>query len=173
MLVGESFSGPLALKLAAERPPGLKGVVLGASFARLNLPLKSVLAAASRFSARFVPMPALSWILLGRWANAKIIRLLKSVLSQVGPSVLSGRAREALTVDLLAQGIGVECPVLLLQARHDRLIPKNAVIDIGRVCPILEVKEIEGPHFLFQASYAECLSAIREFCRRLSARHGP
>src|SRR5438477_10571709 len=33
VLLGESFSGPLALMLAAEAPAGLRGVILCASFA--------------------------------------------------------------------------------------------------------------------------------------------
>src|SRR5262245_11899688 len=38
LVLGESFSGPLALLLAARRPPGLRGVILCASFARNPLP---------------------------------------------------------------------------------------------------------------------------------------
>lgn len=34
LLLGESFSGPLALMAAAEGPPGLLGVILCASFIR-------------------------------------------------------------------------------------------------------------------------------------------
>src|SRR5262245_44928334 len=37
-LLGWSFSGPLALLAAAERPPGLCGVILAASFARTPVP---------------------------------------------------------------------------------------------------------------------------------------
>ena len=33
VLLGESFSGPLAIMLAAEAPAGLRGVILSASFA--------------------------------------------------------------------------------------------------------------------------------------------
>lgn len=39
VLIGESFSGPLALKLAAERPAGLMGLVLVATFGRRPLPI--------------------------------------------------------------------------------------------------------------------------------------
>ena len=33
LLVGESFSRPIAIRIAASRPPGLRGLVLCASFA--------------------------------------------------------------------------------------------------------------------------------------------
>jgi pimeloyl-ACP methyl ester carboxylesterase len=35
VLLGESFSGPLALMVAAEAPTGLRGVILCASFATI------------------------------------------------------------------------------------------------------------------------------------------
>src|SRR6516225_8307668 len=38
LVLGESFSGPLALLLAARQPPGLRGIILCASFARSPLP---------------------------------------------------------------------------------------------------------------------------------------
>src|SRR5689334_12411833 len=37
-LLGWSFSGPLALLAAAERPPYLRGVILAASFVRTPVP---------------------------------------------------------------------------------------------------------------------------------------
>src|SRR5262245_17031078 len=38
LVLGESFSGPLALLLAARRPPGLRGVILCGTFVRNPLP---------------------------------------------------------------------------------------------------------------------------------------
>src|SRR4051794_32003699 len=38
VLLGWSFSGPLALLAAAERPPRLRGVVLAASFVKTPVP---------------------------------------------------------------------------------------------------------------------------------------
>jgi len=43
-LVAESFSGPLAIAIAAERPQGLKALVLVASFARSPRRLPAFLA---------------------------------------------------------------------------------------------------------------------------------
>ena len=37
-LLGWSFSGPLVLLAAAERPPGLRGVILAASFVKTPVP---------------------------------------------------------------------------------------------------------------------------------------
>ena len=40
-LLGESFSGPIAISIAASSPPGLLGMVLCCSFARSPLPFLS------------------------------------------------------------------------------------------------------------------------------------
>jgi pimeloyl-ACP methyl ester carboxylesterase len=53
VLLGESFSGPVAIALAAARPPGLLGLILCCSFARNPAPVfsASVAHAVSRRSA--------------------------------------------------------------------------------------------------------------------------
>ena len=58
VLVGESFSGPIAVSIAAARPPGLIGLVLAASF------VSSPRAALKWFSASIAFLPAPR---RGRW----------------------------------------------------------------------------------------------------------
>lgn len=173
VLVGESFSGPLALRIASEPPPGLKGVVLGASFARLDMPAKRLLSgAAATFPPKILPMFALSFLLLGKWATSGNVGNIRMALQMVSAKVLSARAREALAVDLVAQGITVDCPTLLLQARHDRLIPRSAANAVGRICRNLRIESIDGPHFLFQVAQAACASAIQKFGAQLPDGNG-
>lgn len=169
VLVGESFSGPLALKLAGERPAGLRGVVLAASFARLDIPAKSLLSlAAATVSPRMLPMFALSFLLLGRWATSQNVKALRTAIELVEARVLSGRAREALSVDLALQGVEVEYPTLLLEARYDRLIPRSAGETLAQICKRLRVETIDGPHFLLQVARKNCASAVRSFCAELT-----
>lgn len=168
VLVGESFSGPLALKIAGGQPPGLKGVVLGASFARLDIPAKSLLShVAGIVSPRMLPMFALSFLLLGRWATSQNVKALRTAIEMVRPHVLSRRAQAALAVDLVEQGVTVDCPTLFLEARYDRLIPRAAVKIVTQICSRLRVETIDGPHFLLQVSRAACASAIQNFCDEL------
>jgi pimeloyl-ACP methyl ester carboxylesterase len=168
VLVGESFSGPVALRIAAEQPPGLKGVVLGASFARLDIHAKSLLAlAAAAISPKALPMFALSFLLLGRWATSQNVTALRTAIKTVSPSVLSGRAQEALSVDLVARGVSVECPTLILEARYDRLIPRTASNTVAKICRKLRVETIDGPHFLLQIAPNTCASAVQNFGKEL------
>ncbi|MFT4057638.1 MAG: alpha/beta hydrolase [Novosphingobium sp.] len=170
VLVGESFSGPLALKIAGGQPPGLRGVVLGASFARLDIPAKSLLSyVTGTVSPKMLPMFALSFLLLGRWATSQNVKALRTAIEMVRPHVLSRRAQAALSVDLVAQGVMVDCPTLLLKARYDRLIPSAAAKIVAEVCSRLRVETIDGPHFLLQVSRTACASAIRNFCDEVAS----
>lgn len=165
IVIGESFSGPLALRLAQEEPAGLKGVVLGASFARLDLPAKPVLSyLANLISPHLVPTSMLTHFLLGRSATPELRKHLKQVLAIVDPLVLSIRARAALKVDYL----GSPQPVLYLRANADRLVPKSAAQHLSKIVPDLRIHDIAAPHFLFQVAPYECAAAINDFRQQIN-----
>ena len=74
VLLGESFSGPIALSIAADPPVNLVGLVLSTTFARTPLPFFSPLAPLTRFApVRALPLALLSWWLLGRWATRNFL----------------------------------------------------------------------------------------------------
>ena len=79
------------------------------------------------------------------------------------PRVLAARAREALAVDLVKSGVRPAHPALYLRASADRLIPRSAAGDVARLSPDIATKDIEAPHFLFQAAPEACARAIRDF----------
>ena len=112
-------------------------------------------------------MFALSFLLLGRWARPQNVKALQTAIKMVRPHVLSRRAQAALAVDLVAEGVTVGCPTLLLEARYDRLVPHTAAKTVAQICKTLRVETIDGPHFLLQVSRAACASAIRNFCDEL------
>lgn len=168
IVIGESFSGPLALCLAQEEPVGLKGIVLGASFARLDLPAKTVLSSlVGVVPPHFVPIRLLAPFLLGHWSTPELRDRLRQALSEVAPHVLAARARAALAVDLLRAGRAVRRPVLCLRARSDRLVPKSAAQELARLAPDMQVRDIVAPHFLFQVAPRECAGAICDFRNKI------
>jgi pimeloyl-ACP methyl ester carboxylesterase len=169
IVIGESFSGPLALRLAQEEPAGLKGVVLGASFARLDLPAKPVLSyLANLISPHLVPTSMLTHFLLGRSATPELRKHLKQALAIVDPLVLSIRARAALKVDYLGSPQTVLQPVLYLRANADRLVPKSAAQHLSKIVPDLRIHDIAAPHFLFQVAPYECAAAINDFRQQIN-----
>jgi len=167
VLVGESFSGPLALEVAA-RVPGLVGVVLLASFARSPRarPLIRLIAWLGRWLfARAPPRFAVRWLMTGR-APALIERVRRIVLA-VSSAVLRDRLVQIARVDAREPLRTCPAPVLALVAKHDRLVPRRAITSLLALRPDLRVVTLPGPHLLFQHDPDAVLGAIVEWLRAL------
>jgi pimeloyl-ACP methyl ester carboxylesterase len=166
LLIGESFSGPIAISLAAKAPPGLKGLVLCATFARSPIPMLRPLAPLLRFAPAQLPAFVLRHLLLGRWGAASIERSLAGALAQIPADVIRERVRAVLSADVSAQLSAVRVPVMYLQGTEDRMIPPAAGEYLRQVAPSVEIVRVEGPHFLLQAAPEHCLEKILEFAKR-------
>ena len=86
VLLGESFSGPVALSIAADPPANLRGLVLSTTFATAPVPFLRTFA--PLLHAVPFPLPPsmlLSWWLFGRWATPALEAALRDALRQVSP----------------------------------------------------------------------------------------
>jgi pimeloyl-[acyl-carrier protein] methyl ester esterase len=168
VLLGESFSGPIALSIAAAAPPNLAGVVLSTTFAESPVPLLAPFTSLLRFApVRIMPLPLMSWLLLGRWATPQLESALQNALLSVTPEVLRSRAVAALRVKALASCRTISKPVLYLRATRDRLLSRHAGRQISNAIPHSVTADIAGPHLLLQAVPRACADAIGEFASRL------
>lgn len=162
VLLGESFSGPLALRIAADPPPGLVGLALSTTFARSPVPVPASLAGLLRFAPARPPMALLSWSLLGRWSDPRLCAELATALRTVAPEVLR--------VDVSALLPAVRMPVLHLVARRDRLLTHGAAAALARGLPQCRTVAVDGPHLLLQTVPEPCLRALQAFLADLG--HG-
>jgi len=172
VLVAESFSGPLAVRVAARRPLGLRGLVLVASFVRS--PLGPVLSRLGRLAsyALGLPLPrmALRWFLLGRDAPDDLVTEVSRAVRSVGVAALGSRLRLVLTCDVTAELARCEVPVLYLRSSQDRLVSARALEALrSAVRASLEVVVVDAPHLLLQRRPAEAAAALDAFARRLPA----
>jgi pimeloyl-ACP methyl ester carboxylesterase len=152
-----------------DAPPGLRGIVLGASFARLDLPLKSVLASVAKFvPVHRIPTRVLASVLLGRWAEPELCSQLAAALSRVSSEVLTARARATLDIDLVRGARHITLPLLYVRASADRLIPSSAAQSVACIASAMTVQEITAPHFLFQTAPEACADAIRRFSEAIT-----
>jgi len=125
VLLGWSFSGPLALMTAAESPPGLRGVVICASFVRAPvLPLRWLRRGAVAPLARMGPLLARMLMSIVGYASDDLRHDQAEIFRRVPPSAFAARARAALGVD--ARNVAARCrvPVLYLAASHDIVVPR-------------------------------------------------
>lgn len=162
VLLGESFSGPIAISLAASRPPGLVGLVLCCSFAATPRPsLRSlrwmVHGALVKWAARVAGGP----LLLGRFADARLRALIAQALAPVRATVLERRARAVLDVDVTAQLAAVAVPIHCLQAAQDMLVPPACAELIARTNARVVTHVIDGPHCLLQAAPLPAAEVLR------------
>jgi len=168
VLLGESFSGPIALSIAADPPSNLAGVVLSTTFAKSPVPLLSPLVALTRIApVRAIPLPVLSWVLFGRWATPQLEASLQSALLAVRPAVLRFRAAAAIRANVSARLQTIRVPILYLRATHDRLLSAAASRHILSALPQCTTTEITGPHLLLQAAPVDCARAVAAFAGQL------
>jgi pimeloyl-ACP methyl ester carboxylesterase len=173
-LLGWSFSGPLALLAAAERPPGLRGVVLAASFAKAPVPWlprwAGRLATPALF--RLYPAAARTKALLGGYGTPEVRRLLAEAHAFAGTEALACRARAAMAVD--ATGALAACPVevLYLRARADEVIAASRAEEIRRARPAAKVVDIDGPHLALVTNPTAAWTALVDFMDQVDASGG-
>jgi len=168
LLLGESFSGPVALALAAERPEGLMALVLCGTFARHPRPALAWLTPLLKaLPARRLPLPLLRWLLLGRWASEPLLALARTMAAAVPPATLKARLQAVLAVDQTALLGQLQVPTLALCARQDRLVPRAAARHLRDHLPNLDLHTLEGPHWLLQARPEAAALAIQAFLARL------
>ncbi|MGS5088306.1 alpha/beta fold hydrolase [Hydrogenophaga sp. A37] len=168
ILLGESFSGPVAIQVAATRPAGLIGLVLCATFARNPRSILRPLLGLTRVApVRAAPMGMLSRCLLGAEANASWAERIRQAMGECSVAVLRKRVWEVLLVDVRSQLADIRVPVLYLQATKDWVVPAEALIEMQRVLPGIQVARIDGPHFLLQARPGPCAERIAVFSESL------
>ncbi|WP_431261540.1 serine aminopeptidase domain-containing protein [Roseateles chitinivorans] len=161
ILLGESFSGPIALKLAAEHPLGLRGVVLAASFARYpNRALALLKPMATWVPMHLLPKGAMSVPLLGGFATATRQEALHRAVGRVAPAVMARRARQVLSFDATAEASRVAVTILCLRASRDRIVAAGAATEIAARNPRCTIVDIDAPHMLLQCAPAAAAQAI-------------
>ena len=174
VVLGESFSGPVAIALAASRPPGLVGLILSCSFARNPTPVFTMF----RHVLGALPVSAsltglIAPFLLGASSTPVLRRQLAAALRQVAPAVMRARMRTVLEVDYSARMREVQVPLLYLQGSGDRTVLAGAARHLAMLAPRMHLRQLEGPHMLLQANPAASAREVADFLRSVQPRSNP
>lgn len=166
VILGESFSGPLAAMAAAKAPENLKGIILVATFVRSPMP---------GFINKF------KWLLRGPLVglrpgpmfllrifcpdtDAETRRWFKEKIPTLTGKVMAARARAILAVNACRELRSTRVPVLYIAASRDRMVRRRS-LEAVRLCrPDVEVKVLDGPHIILQTRPAEAAAVIKDFC---------
>ncbi len=165
VLLGESFSGPIAISLAAAYPERVIGLVLCCSFVRNPRPGLRWLSGLATMPVPLPPTPVLNLMLLGRFATPGLRVMLRSALAKVQAAVLRSRLRAVVSVDARAHAKAIDAPVLYLQGIRDRLVPQSSMADAKQCFRKIRVQAFDAPHCLLQAIPQEAAAAVADFVR--------
>jgi len=169
VLLGESFSGPIAVAVAAAERHRVRGVILCVTFVRNPRPwLGRFSPLLSLLPFRHAPDALVRRLLLGRHDAPHLRRLLQTALAGVPDATLKQRLRAVVKVDVTKMLKELTCPIVYLQAQQDRVIPSSVVEAIRRAAPRLQVERLAGPHCLLQSRPEEAAAIIARYWRLFS-----
>ena len=166
VLLGESFSGPIAIRIGADPPANLAGIILCGTFAKNPYPLFGwVQPLAAWFPVKSLPRWLRAPLMWGSMEPQRAPGQLTRAMSAVSEVVVRHRIAALLAVDASAALARIRLPMLVLQARRDLVIPRSATQWILNTAPHARLIEIDGPHLLLQTRPVECAAAVSKFVR--------
>jgi pimeloyl-ACP methyl ester carboxylesterase len=169
-LLGESFSGPIAISLAESADERLKGVILCCTFMRSPISaLKYIGGFLSKLSVSLIPRFILEAILFGRFRSEPLSRLLTETLDIVSDEALSKRVIEIRDIDVSEKLRNIKTPLIYLRATEDRLVGPKEALAISSIAKHTTIVDLSGPHCLLQASPAAAAEKISDFVKEHSS----
>lgn len=166
LILGESFSGPLAISLAASNPRGLLGVILCVTFARSPHPLLPLVTSILK---PFPPVRLPRFIqhrnLFGRFDSPRLRAQLREVRSRGSSETQKARLEAVAAIDVTGKLRRVTIPILDLRGKEDRVVSSASGRYIRKIRPDVSVADLDAPHLLVQAVPQEALAAIKAFVR--------
>jgi pimeloyl-ACP methyl ester carboxylesterase len=149
-LVAESFSGPLAIKLASQRSHNVKSLVLCCSFASNPVPRWFGFLPVPKLAFKAMPRFAIRKFLSGLDSSDELVVSIQNCVKSVAPSVLANRARMIQQVDVRRELQAVEIPVLYLSGLQDRVVSDRLAEEVKSLQPRSTHIALDGPHLLLQ-----------------------
>ena len=165
-ILGESYSGPVALSLAARDNLNIHSIILVATFAKYSASLLKLLSKWLPLSLLFrLPIPdfAIRYYCFGSASNKVLRALLRDSVRANKPKVLAARAREGSNVDVTALLAAINVPCLYIAASNDKLVPGEAIDYLKNHLPDLKVVTVQGSHFILQVQPMACFDAVSDF----------
>lgn len=168
VFVAESFSGPLAIELAATQPERLQALILCASF--VSNPAPALLQWIQSFNHPFwfryrLPHSFVRYAAAMWDCEPSVIDSLIAHTSTVRPAVLAYRFAQVMQVDVRSQLQRCAVPLLYLRATRDLFVQRHNWEEIVRLKPDASYAEIDASHFVLQHKPTEAMAAIRAFLK--------
>ena len=164
-LVAESFSGPLAIQLAAREGIRVRSMTLIASFARSPRP--RLLSAARSMGHGIFAAPPPSWAVrtfMAGGAEAALMGEIRRAINLPSPRAMASRLRWLSNVDVRDELRSIACPFRAVLATRDRLVPTashHELVSLGA-----SAADVDAPHLAAQVAPGRCAEIILEDATR-------
>ncbi len=164
VLVAESFSGPIAIDVAADRPEGLVGLVLCVTFPCNPLPLAlRWLRLFTRLMRMQPPAFFVRRYMTGPEATDELVEESRTVQGDVDGAVLQDRMRQVFAIDVRSRLPEIECPVLCLVGRRDKLVGPRSRRAFESGLSDVTMVEIDAAHMMMHVHPRSVTEAIDRF----------
>jgi pimeloyl-ACP methyl ester carboxylesterase len=163
-VLGSSFGGPLALKLAAAEPSRVQGVVLSTSFVRVPVPgLKYLRALAQPPLVYAVRAARRMPVWFGRRPDDPFRIAKAETWRQVSARELSARVRAVARADARAELAASRHPLLCIAAAEDSVVPARNLQDMLALRPDAVSAMLPGSHMALFHHGADAARVIGDF----------
>lgn len=166
ILLGESFSGPIAILTALASRQSVAGLILTSTFQRSPWP-GWLLRQLAKLDLRTVPRGLKNFGMLGFWADHATSRAIWEVVDAVPPEVLSQRLCAVSRVDVRDAFRQLSCPVLVLHGTRDAVVPPYRLPSLKTTGKDVQIAMIPGPHMLLQVQAKPAAEQISHFITSL------
>jgi len=160
VIFAESYSGAIAYELCQIPDLNINHVFFAASFlSRPSYISKfGYLAPLSILRVKLIPTFILSWLFFGSLNRPDLVDLFLCSLKLVSNNTLRQRLKRI--ANLNEPESKIRTPCTYLQATKDKLVSKRAIAVFQKLCVNLDVKQINGGHFIAQSNPEKCAEAI-------------
>ena len=169
VIVGESFSGPLALMFAAANPDRVVAVVLSATFARHPFPSWLRHLAVPALCRSPIPDCVIRFVAAGPGLSDAYVDQIRQAIRKPAAAVIALRLKCALTIDCMESLQRCRVPILYLAPTKDHFIPKHCREHICAIRPDTDVQFVDGPHLILQSAPMAAWNLIKRFWNAVNA----
>lgn len=171
VVVGESSSGPLAMRFASDQHQNVSAVILVSSF------VSNPIAQANNWATTFLSKPwyekpptaaSVRKHLLGKNAPETLVTRTVNALRMPWPEILGQRIELMKKLDARDALRTWDKPVLYLRAEEDQFVSIASVEEVRQLNHRVHVASVPGPHLLLQTNPKGAVEAICPFLQALS-----
>jgi pimeloyl-[acyl-carrier protein] methyl ester esterase len=164
VLVAESFSGQMAIEIAARNPRRLRGLVLAGTFA--SRPVVAAVALLGWvFGEVVMRVNPPGWVvrkfLVGPDGTDENVEKVRAAIGSVKGAVLASRLRMVLRCDVRRLLRLIKAPTFVFAGKNDRLVRRECAEEMAEGIGGAKLVWVDGPHLLLLTRPREVLGNLK------------